>query len=138
MKVKLTGENISNAVFSAMDKLNIPYHSKLVCEKTDGCTVMLGVRAGCHEFSKKVVPQLLDMGGCGCHNACNCLKGGMKAMNSELPNLWKALWPCLEKVSVKKTLHYKDICEELGVVYKHAPQISGGTIPLHNPPCQVV
>ena len=43
-------------------------------------------------------------------------------MNSELPNLWKALWPCLEKVSVKKTLHYKDICEELGVVYKHAPK----------------
>ena len=43
-------------------------------------------------------------------------------MNSELPNLWKAFWSCLEKVSVKKTLHYKDICEELGVVYKHTPK----------------
>ena len=31
MKVKLTGENISNAVFSAMDKLNIPNSVSLIC-----------------------------------------------------------------------------------------------------------
>ena len=122
MVVALTGENISKAVFSALDNFDIPYKDKLVTERTDGCSVMLGIRIGCHQFSKKVVPQLPDMGGCGCHDCCNCLKVGMKAMNKELPILWKALFPCIEKASVKKTLHYKEICEELGLLYKHAPK----------------
>ena len=38
-----TGENISAALFSTMDKLNIPYKVMLVSERTDGCTTMLGV-----------------------------------------------------------------------------------------------
>ena len=122
MVVSLTGENISKAVFSAMDTLGIPYKNKLVCERTDGCSVMLGIHAGCHVFNKRVVPQLPDLGGCSCHDACNCLKVGMKAMNKDLPNLWKALYPCLEKASVKKSIHYKEVCEELGMIYKHAPK----------------
>ena len=43
-------------------------------------------------------------------------------MNKELPSLWKALFPCIEKASVKKTMHYKEVCEELGVVYRHTPK----------------
>jgi hypothetical protein len=55
MKERLTGENISNAVFEAMDKMNINYEVGLVSERTDGCSTMLGVRIGCHAFSKKKV-----------------------------------------------------------------------------------
>ena len=43
-------------------------------------------------------------------------------MNPDLPKLWKAVHPCLEKASVKKTLHYEFVCCELGQVYKHAPK----------------
>ena len=39
-----------------------------------------------------------------------------------LPALWKALFPCLEKASVKKTLAFIEICEKLGMMYKHAPK----------------
>ena len=53
---------------------------------------------------------------------CNCLKVGMKAMNKDLPNLWQVLYPCLEKASVKKSIHYKEVCEELGMIHKHAPK----------------
>jgi hypothetical protein len=60
------------------------------------------------------VPQLPDLGGCGCHDACNCLKRGVAKMNPDLPKLWKAVHPCLEKASVKKTLHYEFVCCELG------------------------
>ena len=28
----------------------------------------------------------------------------------------------LEKASVKKSIHYKEVCEELGMIYKHAPK----------------
>ena len=83
---------------------------------------MLGIHKGCHVLNKQIVPQLPDLGGCSCHDACNCLKAGMKALNPKLPRLWKALFPCLEKASVKKTLAYKEIFEELGMVYKHAPK----------------
>jgi hypothetical protein len=109
-------------VFSALDSFAIPYKERLVSERTDGCSVMLGVHAGCHVFNKKIVPQLPDLGGCSCHDSCNCLKVGMKAMNKELPNLWRAIFPCLEKASVKKSIHYKEVCEELGVVFKHVPK----------------
>jgi hypothetical protein len=122
MEERLTGKNISSALFQAMDKMNIPYEKGLVSERTDGCATMLGVFSGCHVLNKKVVPQLPDLGGCSCHDACNCLKAGMKAMNYELASLWRATFPCLEKASVKKTLHFKEICEELGQVYKHVPK----------------
>ena len=46
----------------------------------------------------------------------------MKALNPKLASLWKATFPCLEKASVKKTLHFKETCEELGLVYQHAPK----------------
>ena len=46
----------------------------------------------------------------------------MKALNPDLPGLWKALYPCLEKASVKKTLAFKEICEEMGLHHKHAPK----------------
>jgi hypothetical protein len=95
---------------------------RLVSERTDGCATMLGIHQGCHVYNKKIVPQLPDLGGCSCHDACNCLKNGMKALNAELPSLWKAAFPCLEKASVKKTIHYKETCEELGLVYQHAPK----------------
>ena len=122
MEVALTGQNISSALFQAMDQMNITYEKGLVSERTDGCATMLGIHSGCHVLNKKVVPQLPDLGGCSCHDACNCLKAGMKAMNPELSSLWRATFPCLEKASVKKTLHYKEICEELGQVYKHIPK----------------
>ena len=82
---------------------------RLVSERTDGCATMLGIHQGCHVYNKKVVPQLPDLGGCSCHDACNCLKNRMKALNAELPSLWKAAFPCLEKASVKKTIHYRDL-----------------------------
>ena len=46
----------------------------------------------------------------------------MKAMNPELASLWRVTFPCLEKASVNKTLHFKEIFEELGQVYKHVPK----------------
>ena len=52
MKVSLTGENISNAVYGALENLGIPIKRRVVSERTDGCNVMLGVRLGCHKFSK--------------------------------------------------------------------------------------
>ena len=122
MEVGLTGQNISSALFKAMDQFNINYEERLVSERTDGCANMLGIHSGCHVLNKKVVPQLPDLGGCSCHDACNCLKAGMKAMNPELSSLWRATFPCLEKASVKKTLHYKEVCEELGQVYRHVPK----------------
>ena len=122
MEVGLTGENISKAVFQAMDDLSIPYNNRLVSERTDGCATMLGIHKGCHVLNQKIVPQLPDLGGCSCHDACNCLKSGMKALNPDLPGLWKALYPCLEKASVKKTLAFKEICEEMGLHHKHAPK----------------
>ena len=122
MEVGLTGENISRAIFQAMDELDIPYKEKLVSERTDGCATMLGIYKGCHVNNQKIVPQLPDLGGCSCHDACNCLKSGMKALNPKLPSLWKALFPCLEKASIKKTLAFKETCEELGLVHKHAPK----------------
>ena len=122
MVERLTGENISKALFNAMDGLNVPYKEMLVSERTDGCATMLGVHKGCHVFNQKVVPQLPDLGGCSCHDACNTLKAGMIAMNPDLPSLWKALFPCLEKASVKKTLHYMETCQLLGIIYKHAPK----------------
>ena len=83
---------------------------------------MLGKHKGAHTMAKKKVPQLPDLGGCGCHDACNCLKKGVVAMNSDLVALWKATYPCLEKASMKKTLHYEELCEELGQVYRHTPK----------------
>ena len=122
MEVGLTGQNISRALFKSMDEMGIPYRERLVSERTDGCATMLGIHKGCHVINKEIVPQLPDLGGCSCHDACNCLKAGMKALNPKLPSLWKALFPCLEKASIKKTLAFKEICEELGMVHKHAPK----------------
>ena len=122
MEVGLTGVNISRALFQSMDEMGIPYRERLVSERTDGCATMLGIHKGCHVKNKEIVPELPDLGGCSCHDACNCLKAGMKALNPRLPALWKALFPCLEKASVKKTLAFREICEKLGMVYKHAPK----------------
>ena len=36
--------------------------------------------------------------------------------------MWKAAYPCLEKVSVKKTLHFKFLASEVGSVYHHCPK----------------
>ena len=55
MKEKLTGENISKTMFSSLDKMNVPYKDLMVSNRTDGCSVMTGVRNGCHANSKKMV-----------------------------------------------------------------------------------
>ena len=68
------------------------------------------------------MPQLPDLGGCGCHDACNCLKKGTNALHLDLMQLWKALFPCLEKASVKKSLHYALLCGEVGLAYRHSPK----------------
>ena len=122
INVRLTGENISNAVFGVLEEKSIKCEEKLVSDTTDGCPVMLGKYSGCHAISKKKVPQLPDLGGCGCHDACNCLKHGVSVLNPDLVSLWKATYPCLEKASIKKSLHYQDICHELGLVFKHTPK----------------
>ena len=122
MKVSLTGKNISDAVYGALESLGIPIGTRVVSERTDGCSVMTGVKIGCHKFSKDRIPQLPDLGGCGCHDCCNCLKHGVKSLNPALPVLWKALYGPLEKASVKKTLSFMETCSELGMIYKHAPK----------------
>ena len=71
--VKLSGENICKKVFTELDEGSVP-KTNLVSDKTDGCVVMLGKFAGCHAYAKREVETLPDLGGCGCHNACNCIK----------------------------------------------------------------
>ena len=122
IKVMMSGENLCNLVFSSLDTLKVNYVTRQISERTDGCMVMLGKHKGAHTMAKNKVPQLPDLGGCGCHDACNCLKKGVVAMNSDLVALWKATYPCLEKASMKKTLHYEELCEELGQVYRHTPK----------------
>ena len=52
MEIRLTGENISDAVFQAFEKKSIKYEEKLVSDRTDGCSVMLGKHSGFHTMSK--------------------------------------------------------------------------------------
>ena len=141
MKVSLTGANISKAMFNSLDEMGVPYKNLLVSNRTDGCSVMLGVNNGCHVNCKAVVretleskltvfytfillqvPQLPDLGGCSCHDACNCLKKGAAVLFPGLMDMWKALYPCLEKASIKKSLHYKFLASEAGLALRHSPK----------------
>ena len=73
-RMSLVEKAISDAVYGVLESLGIPIGSREVSERTDGCSVMTGVRLGCHKFRKDRIPQLPDLGGCGCHDCCHCLK----------------------------------------------------------------
>jgi hypothetical protein len=115
-----TGENICKTVFKVLEEFEVPKEN-LVSDQTDGCSTMLGKFRGCHEFAKKQVPQLPDLGGCECHDACNCIKAGLMAMRGEMVSLWKGIWVTIEKRSAKKNRRYQEISEELGVYHRHVP-----------------
>ena len=71
---------------------------------------------------KETIPQLPDLGGCEAHDACNILNNGLKKMMPEMMILYSCIWANLEKHSVKKNREFKDLCEELGYVYRHTPK----------------
>ena len=37
-------------------------------------------------------------------------------------DMWKALHPCLEKASIKKSLHYQFVASEVGLALRHGPK----------------
>ena len=94
----------------------------LVSDQTDGCPVMLGRFEGSHEYAKKEVPTLPDLGGCDCHDPANAIKLGLAAMMPEMTRLYKSLWANLEEHSIVKSRHYKGISQELGLVFHHVPK----------------
>ena len=55
MTVGLTGANISKAVFDSLDQMEVPFKNRLVSNRTDGCSVMLGNKNGCHVNSQAMV-----------------------------------------------------------------------------------
>ena len=121
MDDSITGKYTCRTVYNHLKENTVPKYNQ-VSDQTDGCAVMLGKYEGCHEYAKKEVPTLPDLGGCGCHDPSNAIKNGLAAMMPNLTKLYKAIWANLEKHSLKKNRHFKEISEELGLVFKHVPR----------------
>jgi hypothetical protein len=121
MEESITGEYTCRKVYDHLELKAVPKNNQ-VSDQTDGCAVMLGKYKGCHEFAKKEVPTLPDLGGCGCHDPSNAIKNGLAAMRLKLTTLYKSIWANLEKHSILKNRHFKEINEELGLIFKHVPK----------------
>ena len=116
-----TGKYICDKTYEKLESLGIP-SSNQVSDQTDGCSVMLGRFQGCHENAKKVVPTLPDLGGCNCHDPSNAMKAGLKIMMPDMTKLYKSIYANLEKHSIVKNRLFREIGEELGILYKHVPK----------------
>ena len=73
MKEGTWAEEITQAVFGAIDSNNIP-DSNIVTISTDGCNAVLGKFKGVHALMRKRLPWLPDWGGCMAHSPSNMLK----------------------------------------------------------------
>ena len=121
MEQSITGKYACRKVYEYLEKNTIPKNNQ-VADQTDGCAVMLGKYEGCHEYAKKEVPTLPDLGGCGCHDPSNAIKNGVTAMMPNITKLHKSIWANLEKHSILKNRHFKEINEDLGLIFKHVPR----------------
>ena len=121
MKSNCTGKYICDKTYEKLEELGIPFQNQ-VSDQTDGCSVMLGKYQGCHENAKKVVPTLPDLGGCNAHDPSNAIRCGLTAMDANMTTLDKAIYANLEKHSIVKNRLFKEVGEELGLIFKHVPK----------------
>ena len=117
MKESVTGKYICQKTYKALEVNNVPVKNQ-VSDQTDGCAVIIGRFQGCHEYAKKIVPTLPDLGGCGCHDPCNCIRNGLSALFPQMTRLYMSLWANLEKHSILKNRHFKEVGAELDVIVK--------------------
>ena len=116
-----TGESISNMVtgFLLENKVKLEL---MISDQSDGCSTMLGRFKGCHEFNKRKIPTLPDLGGCLAHDACTIVKKGVKRMFEIILELFRCFWANLEKHSQVKNRSFKLMNETLGIDYKRIPK----------------
>lgn len=121
MEESVTGKYTCKKVYDLLEEKQVPKKHQ-VSDQTDGCGAMLGKYEGCHEYAKKEVPTLPDLGGCGCHDPSNAIKNGLAAMMSKMTTLYKSIYANLEKHSILKNRQFQEVSLELGLIFKHVPR----------------